>query len=168
MHALLKAEQEKTALAQREAELARQEASRMRDEMVTIPAEPSVSGSSAAAVDAQQPQQPLIIKKARRFERLRGRPGKSGDLEVAELVADLRYHLACSCMPKTTACALIMEHLKGKAKIEISGRDIWDDPEAIFRALLQAFRIGSDLASLQEHLFQCRQARGESVYWTAH
>ena len=31
MHALLKAEQEKTALAQREAELARQEASRMRD-----------------------------------------------------------------------------------------------------------------------------------------
>ena len=138
-------------------------ASRMRDEMVAIPAGPSESSSSAAAVDAQQPQQPLIISQARRFERLRGRPEKSGDPEVAEWVADMRYHLACNRMPKTTACALIMEHLKGKARIEISGRDIRDDPEAIFRALLQAFGDGSDLASLQERLFQCRQARGESV-----
>ena len=71
MHALLKAEQ-KTALAQREAELARQEASLMRDEMVAIPAEPSGQGSSVAAVDAQQPQQPLIISQARCFGALCG------------------------------------------------------------------------------------------------
>ena len=152
MHALLKAEQEKTALAQREAELARQEASRMRDEIVAIPAEPSGSGSSAAAVNAQQPQQPLIILQACRFEHLREWPKKSGDPEVAEWVADMRYHLACNRMPKTTACALIMEHLKGEAGIEISGKDIRDDSEAIFRALLHAFGDGSDLASLQEHL----------------
>ena len=45
MQALLKAEQEKTALAQLEAGLARQEASRMQDYVVAIPAETSVSGS---------------------------------------------------------------------------------------------------------------------------
>ena len=118
--------------------------------MVAIPAGPSGSSSSAAAVDAQQPQQPLIISQAHRFERLRGQPEKSGHPEVAEWVADMRYHLACNRMPNTTAGALIMEHLKGKARIEISGRDIRDDPEAISRALLQAFGDGSDLASLQE------------------
>ena len=37
MHAMLKAEQEKTALAQREAELAREEAGRLRGEMVSAP-----------------------------------------------------------------------------------------------------------------------------------
>ena len=70
MLALLKAEQEKTVLVQREAELARQEAGRMWEEMIAIPAEQSESESSAAAVDAQQLP---IISQARRFERLRGR-----------------------------------------------------------------------------------------------
>ena len=61
------------------------------------------------------------------------------------------------------ACTLVMEHLKGKARIEISGRGIRDDPEAIFKALLQTFGDTNDLASLQERLYQCRQARGETL-----
>jgi hypothetical protein len=160
MHAMLKAEQEKTALAQREAELARQEAGRLRGEMVTLPTEPSVSGSSTAGINTQQS---VVVTQGRRFERLRGRPERAGDPDVAEWVADMRYHLAGNQMSKMAACALIMEHLRGKARVEISGRGIRDDPEAVFRALLQTFGDGSDLATLQERLYQCRQSRGESL-----
>ena len=155
MHALLKAEQEKSAFAQREAELARQEVDRMREKMLRDPFGPESSGA--------ENQQPLIVTQARRFERLRGRPEKTGDPEVAEWVADMRYHIACNRMPKMAACALIMEHLKGKARIEISGRGIRDDPEAIFKALLQAFGDSNEMASIQERLYQCRQARGETL-----
>ena len=73
MHALLKAEQEKSAIAQREAELARQEVDRMRQEMQCDPFGPGSSGAVA------ENQQPLIVTQARRFERLRGRPESTGD-----------------------------------------------------------------------------------------
>jgi hypothetical protein len=59
----------------------------------------------------------------------------------------MRYHLAGNQMSKMAACALIMEHLRGKARVEISGRGIRDDPEAVFRALLQTFGDGSDLVT---------------------
>ena len=60
-------------------------------------------------------------------------------------------------------CLLIMEHLKGKTRIEISGRGIRDDPEATCKALLQAFGDTNDLASLLGRLFHYRQGRGESI-----
>ena len=108
MQALLKAEQEKTALPQLKAGLARQEANRMRDYVVAIcqlicPCR----GVVTVAVDAQ-----LIISQARPFERLHGRPEKSDDPEVAEREVEMRYHLVYNRLPKTTACALIMVHLK--------------------------------------------------------
>ena len=121
--------------------------------------DPFGPGSSGAVAENQQP---LIVTQARRFERLRGRPESTGDPDVAEWVADMRYHIACNRMPKMAACALIMEYLKGKARIEISGRSI-RDPEAIFKALIQAFGDSDDLASLQERLYQYRQARGEGL-----
>ena len=109
MHALLKAEQEKSAFAQREAELARQEVDRMREKMLRDPFGPESSGAEA------ENQQPLFVTHARRFERLRGRPEKTGDPDVAEWVAGMRYHIACNRMPKMAACALIMENLKRKS-----------------------------------------------------
>ncbi|KAI0239682.1 hypothetical protein LSAT2_009581 [Lamellibrachia satsuma] len=71
MHALLKAEQEKTALAQREAELARQEASRMRDEIDTM--DPDFAGRvgqqiiCAATVQQNKQEQAETIEQASRI-----------------------------------------------------------------------------------------------------
>ena len=68
--------------------------------MVTLPTEPSVSGSSRAGIDTQQS---LVVTQARRFEWLHGRPERASDPDVAEWVADMRYHLACNQMSKMAA-----------------------------------------------------------------
>ena len=78
-----------------------------------------MSGSSTAGINTQPS---VVVTQGRRFERLRGRPERAGDPEFTEWVADMRYHLACNQMSKMAACALIMEHLRGKARVEISGR----------------------------------------------
>ena len=114
MHANVKAEHEKTALAQRNAD-AKQEAGRLRGEIVTLSTEPSASRGSGTGIGTQQP---LVSAQARRFERLRGRPERAGDLNVAEWVADMRYHLTCNQMSKMAGCAPITEHPRGMRFLE--------------------------------------------------
>ena len=158
LEAQLEAERERQVRAEFEIAAARKEVDNLVQEqrLGRVKEEPGVA-------EAPTYQPPIYVTPTRKFDRLRGRPEKSGDPEVAEWIGDIRCHLTAKHITGTAACALIKENLKGRARLEIEGRGINDDPEAIFRALLEAFGDGGDLAALQERLFQYRQSPGETV-----
>ena len=64
---------------------------------------------------------------------------------------DMRCHLAGNPMSEDAACALVVGHLRGKARLEISGRGL-HKTEDIFVAILAAFGGSNDIATLQERL----------------
>ena len=68
----------------------------------------------------------------------------------------MRCHLARNPMSEDAPCALIVGHLRGKARLEISGRGL-HKTEDIFVAILAAFGGSNDIATLQERLFKYRQ-----------
>ena len=74
----------------------------------------------------------------------------------------MRCHLAGNPMSEGAACALVVGHLRGKARLEISGRGL-HKTEDIFVAILAAFGGSNDIATLQESIFQYTQLPGGSV-----
>ena len=118
--------------------------------------------ASATSAPNTDPLPRFVVAQTRRSERLGGRAERPSDLDVAEWVEDMRCHLAGHPMSEGAARALIVGHLRGKALLEISGRDL-HNPEDIFVAILAAFGGSNDMATLQERLFQYRQLPGESV-----
>ena len=146
---LLRAERQRSADAREETVLIQQELERVRE----------ASSTSAPNPD---PLPRFVVAQTRRLERLGGRPERPSDPDVAEWVEDMRCHLAGNPMSEGSACALIVGHLRGKARLEIYGRGL-HNTEDIFVAILAAFGGTNDIATLQERLFQCRQLPGESV-----
>lgn len=149
LRALLKAEQQKSADAREEVVAAQHELERVRE-------------ATARSTLTTDPLPRFVVAQTRRLERLGGRAERQGDPDVAEWVEDMRCHLAGNPMSDIAACALVVGHLRGKARLEIAGRGL-EKTEDIFAAILAAFGDGNDVATLQERLFQYRQLPGESI-----
>ena len=146
---LLRAERQRSADAREETMLIQHELERVRE----------ASATSAPNTDSL-PR--FVVAQTRRLERLGGRAERPSDPDVGEWVEDMRCHLAGNPISEDAACALVVGHLRGKARLEISGRGL-RKTEDIFVAILAAFGGSNDIATLQERLFQYRQLPGESV-----
>ena len=135
---LLRAERQRSADAREETMLIQHELERLRE----------ASGTSAPNTDSLPM---FVVTQTRRLERLGGRAERPSDPDVGKWMEDMRCHLAGNPMSEDAACALVVGHLRGKARLEISGRGL-HKTEDIFVAILAAFGGSNDIATLQERL----------------
>ena len=101
LEAQLEAERERRVRAEFEIAAARKEVDNLVQEqrLGRVKEEPGVT-------EAPTYQPPIYVTPTRKFDRLRGRPEKSGDPEVAEWIGDIRCHLTAKHISGTAACAL--------------------------------------------------------------
>ena len=106
---------------------------------------------------------PPIYVASRKVERFKDRPEKSDDLTVEDWVADMKAHILARNYSGKAAAACIREHLAGKARLEIMGRGIDDDPDKILETLLRVFGDGDLLPQLQQKFYSYSQQQDEDL-----
>lgn len=106
----------------------------------------------------------IYMANARKLDRFRDRPSKSGDPSVHEWVADVKGVLASRPMKAEEKCAFVIEHLAGKARQEILGRgDSVTDCNVIFTILTKVFGDGDTLPQLLQRFYAYVQKDTEDI-----
>lgn len=114
------------------------------------PTPPGFRGKSAV-----MEQKPVVVYSNQRLERFRGKPEKPSDPSAHEWVSDIRGHGESRRITGRDFAAFIVDHLAGKARLEIQARGdhVKDNPDEILRILLQVFGDGKDLRALQQQFY---------------
>ena len=111
---------------------------------------------------------PLYVT-SRKLEKFRDRPQTASDPSVHEWIGDMRAHLDGQRLSTEQKAAVVMEHLAGRARLEVQGRGIGvaSDPAEIFLVLSKVFGDGDSLEQLMSRFFAYQQRPSEDLVTTS-
>lgn len=110
------------------------------------------------------PNKTVYVAREKKNARLRGRPVKESDPDVAEWLDDARQHLKV-INDNDARIDFLMDNLGGQAKDEIRLRPRLerDTAENILKIIKDAFASTETLGALQQQFYQRDQKHGESL-----
>ena len=102
---------------------------------------------------------------SRTLQKFRDRPVKPTDMVVHEWIGDMKAHLDGLTLSKPQKAAAVMEHLTGRARLEIQGRGkpVISDPDEIFKVLRKVFSDGDSLEDLTTKFYSYEQKPTEDL-----
>lgn len=110
----------------------------------------------------------IYLPRERKCPRFSGRAVDS--LPVVEWVEEARRSLGMRHMSRQEQALFILDHLDGEAKNEIRFRPSTakNDPEQIFKILIEIYGCTKSFITLQKQFFQRKQLEGESIWEFSH
>jgi hypothetical protein len=117
---------------------------------------------------AQSTATPVYIT-SRNLVKFRDRPRATSDLTAHEWIADMRAHLNRQGLSEVQGAAVVLEHLSGRARLEIQGRgvSVTSSPDNIFSVLSKVFGDGDSLGQLMSQFYGYRQKLGDDLLTTS-
>ena len=109
--------------------------------------------------------QVIYVSQNRRVERFRDRPRNQSEQGILDWIADVKSHLAGRKLSTDEQAAYILDHLAGKARLEIQGRgpEVSSDPNQIFNVLTRIFGDGESIGQLWTRFFKYEQRPGDDL-----
>ena len=123
-------------------------------------------GASAAAQVSTETkaQSSIYVNQGRKIPVFKDKPASSSETSVQDWCMDVERHLDARGIKGEKAFSFVLEHLGGKARQEILGRDlVKDDPDKIYSVLKKVFGEGLTLGQLKTKFFSYKQQPNEDV-----
>lgn len=131
---------------------------------------PQVQDAADTSSPSPSPREltPVFIT-SRQLTRFRDRPKTSSDPTVYEWVSDMRAHLGGQRLSKEQQSSIVMEHLSGRARLEVQSRaiDIQKGPEEMFATLKKVFGDGDSLGQLMSQFYAYQQKAEDDLLATS-
>lgn len=122
--------------------------------------------SKFMAISTKASESKVIVNPSRRLDRFKGKPVSTSDPSVEEWIRDVKVHLASRSLEGEKAVLFVLDHLAGKARLDIIGRldSIGkDDTDKIFSSLRNTFGDGDTIPQLLQRFFSYSQSMTEDL-----
>ena len=122
--------------------------------------------SKFMAITTKLSESKVIVNPSRRLDRFKGKPVTASDPSVEEWIRDVKVHLASRSLEGEKAVLFILDHLAGKARLDIIGRlDSMgkDDPDTVFSSLRNTLGDGDTIPQLLQRFFSYTQSPTEDL-----